>query len=254
MVEIDPEKFGSFLVQLRKQKGFTQKDLAQRLFISDKAVSKWERGLSMPDIALLPPLAETLGVTITELLSGQRIGEPERLNVREVEKLVTGTIKLSANEEQQRKRRRRRRGFAYLACAAVAFLEFLLLDALGYSFDELSENILTVESLSLLFGGWFCLFVKEALPAYYDENKISTYSNGVFRMNMAGVRFNNSNWPYILRAGRLWTLTVSVLFPLLYLAVSRFSPSVWNSGRLFFILLACLGLFVPMIVAGKRHE
>lgn len=254
MAEIDPEKFGSFLVQLRKQKGLTQKDLAQRLFISDKAVSKWERGLSMPDIALLPPLAEVFGVTITELLSGQRIGEPERLNVREVEKLVAGTIGLSAKEERQRRRRRRRRGFAYLACVAVAVLEFLLLDSLGYSFDELSENILTVEGLSLLFGGWFCLFAKETLPAYYDENKIHTYSDGVFRMNMAGVRFNNSNWPYILRAGRLWTLTVSVLFPLLYLAVSWFSPAMWNSGRLFFILLACLGFFVPMIAAGKRHE
>ena len=43
MYEIDRQKFGSFLAQLRRQKGFTQKELAQRLFISDKAVSKWER-------------------------------------------------------------------------------------------------------------------------------------------------------------------------------------------------------------------
>ena len=57
----------------------TQKELAQRLFVSDKAVSKWERGLSMPDVALLAPLSELLGVTVTELLRGQRTQERETL-------------------------------------------------------------------------------------------------------------------------------------------------------------------------------
>ena len=70
---IDNEKFGAFLIQLRKENGMTQKELAERLYVSDKAVSKWERGLSLPDIALLQPLAGELGVTVTELLSGQRL-------------------------------------------------------------------------------------------------------------------------------------------------------------------------------------
>ena len=46
MFEIDKKKFGAFLSQLRKEKGYTQKDLAQKLFLSDKAVSKWETGVS----------------------------------------------------------------------------------------------------------------------------------------------------------------------------------------------------------------
>lgn len=46
MYEIDKEAFGTFLAQLRKEKGMTQKDLAERIFVSDKAVSKWERGVS----------------------------------------------------------------------------------------------------------------------------------------------------------------------------------------------------------------
>ncbi len=46
MHTIDYEKFGTFLAQLRRERGMTQKDLAQRLFVSDKAVSKWERGVS----------------------------------------------------------------------------------------------------------------------------------------------------------------------------------------------------------------
>lgn len=56
MYTIDKERFGQFVAQLRREKGLTQKELAQKLYLSDKAVSKWERGLSIPDVALLPPL------------------------------------------------------------------------------------------------------------------------------------------------------------------------------------------------------
>ncbi|SHI03423.1 Helix-turn-helix [Sporobacter termitidis DSM 10068] len=254
MYEIENERVGTFLAQLRKQQGFTQRELAERLFVSDKAVSKWERGLSMPDIALLMPLAELLGVTTTELLSGQRINEPELLNIQEVEKLVAGTIQLSAKEQQQRNQRRKRRIWIYIACVAIAALEFIGLVALGFSFDEVWQDIALVEGMCLGFGGWFCLFVKETLPTYYDENKVSTYSDGIFRMNMAGIRFNNSNWPHILRAGRTWLLIVPIVFPLLYFVVRWFFPAVWEVGELAFVLIACLGFFIPMMIAGKRYE
>ena len=56
MFEINKSAFGTFLAERRKEKGYTQKELAAKLFISDKAVSKWERALSMPDISLLIPL------------------------------------------------------------------------------------------------------------------------------------------------------------------------------------------------------
>ena len=72
MYELDKARFGSFVAQLRKEKGLTQKALAQQLFISDKAVSKWETGVSVPDTALLIPLAEALGVTVTGSLDDIR--------------------------------------------------------------------------------------------------------------------------------------------------------------------------------------
>lgn len=62
--EVNRAAFGQFLNQLRREKGWTQKDLAERLYVSDKAVSKWERGLSLPDVALLLPLAGALGVSV----------------------------------------------------------------------------------------------------------------------------------------------------------------------------------------------
>ena len=59
------EKIGAFIAQLRKSQNLTQRELAEKLNVTDKAVSKWERGVSLPDITLLPDLSEMLCVTIT---------------------------------------------------------------------------------------------------------------------------------------------------------------------------------------------
>lgn len=66
------EKMGKFISDLRKSKGMTQKVLAEQLKVTDKAVSKWERGISCPDISLLIPLGKILGVSTSELLNGER--------------------------------------------------------------------------------------------------------------------------------------------------------------------------------------
>lgn len=65
------EQMAKFILELRKSKKMTQKELAEKLNVTDKAVSKWERGLSYPDISLLSPLSEILGVTTNELLNGK---------------------------------------------------------------------------------------------------------------------------------------------------------------------------------------
>lgn len=70
---MDKEKIGIFVHELRKEKQMTQKEMADKLGITDKAVSKWERGLSYPDISMLEPIAKLLDVSVMELLQGQRI-------------------------------------------------------------------------------------------------------------------------------------------------------------------------------------
>lgn len=70
---MDNKKIGLFIANLRKEIGLTQKELADKLFITDRAVSKWERGLSLPDISLLDNLSSVLGVSVIEILKGERI-------------------------------------------------------------------------------------------------------------------------------------------------------------------------------------
>ena len=64
---------GAVIRRLRENKKMTQEELAQRIFVSSKAVSKWETGQGFPDISLLEPLSEALGISVIELLSGEDI-------------------------------------------------------------------------------------------------------------------------------------------------------------------------------------
>ena len=72
---MDQIKIGKFIAAARKAHGMTQKQLAERLLISDKTVSKWERGKGLPEVGLMLPLCELLEITVNDLLSGEKISE-----------------------------------------------------------------------------------------------------------------------------------------------------------------------------------
>ncbi len=74
--------------ELRKERGLTQRELADALHITDRAVSKWERGLSAPDIALLEPLSDLFGVTVGELIRGERTAEEQEIPTDETRSLL----------------------------------------------------------------------------------------------------------------------------------------------------------------------
>lgn len=82
---MDMQKTGLLIRRLREARGITQKALAEKLHVTDKAVSKWERSLSCPDVALLEPLAGQLGISVAELLQGELFPEeqPQRAPIQE---------------------------------------------------------------------------------------------------------------------------------------------------------------------------
>ena len=67
------EKIGSFIKDIRKEKGLTQEQLAEKLGVSQKSVSRWETGKTMPDYSLLPVICEVLEINVAELLGAERI-------------------------------------------------------------------------------------------------------------------------------------------------------------------------------------
>lgn len=85
------EKIGQLLYNLRKEKNMTQKEIADLMNISDKAISKWERGLGCPDVSLLPELSQIFGVNIEELLLGKiQLNETNGGNMKKLTFYVCG--------------------------------------------------------------------------------------------------------------------------------------------------------------------
>ena len=138
VIALDREQFGAFVAENRKRQGLTQQQLAQRLHITDKAVSKWERGLSYPDVTLLQPLAAVFRLSVDDLLTC-RAAEKEELmepdNIPTPEPAVPETSAPAAspavqavldisqeNLDQRRKKLIRRILVGVLAFAVLAFV------------------------------------------------------------------------------------------------------------------------------------
>ena len=90
---MDLDKIGKFIALNRKNKGLTQEQLAEKLGVTNKTISRWETGKYMPDLSLLKPLSEELGITLNELLSGEKIEEQKI--VENMEKNIINTIDYS---------------------------------------------------------------------------------------------------------------------------------------------------------------
>ena len=101
---MDQKKTGHFIAELRKAEGLTQKELAGKLQITDKAVSKWECGNSMPDYAVMVRLCDVLGVSVNELLSGERLSSVE-YNKKAEENIMTLMEERSETEKNTKKQR-----------------------------------------------------------------------------------------------------------------------------------------------------
>lgn len=94
---MDSKKIGAFLAEQRKQKGLTQKELAEQLCVTNKTISKWECGRGIPDSIYLQELAKSLSVSITDILNGEVIQEEQY-------KSTTEEILLGVMEDPQKKK------------------------------------------------------------------------------------------------------------------------------------------------------
>ncbi|MBQ8603287.1 MAG: helix-turn-helix domain-containing protein [Oscillospiraceae bacterium] len=213
MYDINREKTGTFIAILRKKKGMTQKELAAKLYVSDKAVSKWETGQSAPDVSLLIPLAEILGVTVTELLSGEMSEKEQAVPAEDVEKLVKQTISLSTETDKVKFDRKILMWYMTSFIIGVCGLVLIRRNIFANYTPSLSVPFL----LSAVFAAYFCFFTKEKLSSFYDSNRVTVFYDGPFRMNLPGVSFNNKNWLPIVRTFRTGLMIIMAAGPYLTL-------------------------------------
>lgn len=147
---MEQQMIGKFISTCRKEKGLTQMQLAEKLNITNRAISKWETGKSMPDVSIMLDLCDILGITVNELLSGERIAM-ENYQKRAEENLM---------ELQSKKEKVQREYNSILKILIGAFsLLFVLNMVLNYFFPEINfNNLLGLPSIAIaviLLVKWF---------------------------------------------------------------------------------------------------
>lgn len=181
------ELIGKFIADARKRKNLTQEELAEKLGISDRAVSKWERGLNLPDASLMLELSNILGITVNELLSGKIIKDDEYMEKAE-EKLLEMAKK---EEEQNKKMLIYENVIGFMS--SVAFL-ILIFTASFFVENTIVRIILIIVAIIIfIIGISFALKIETEIGYYECEhchNKyVPTYKEVYFAMHMGRTRY-----------------------------------------------------------------
>lgn len=161
---MDQIKIGQFVAQRRKNVKLTQAQLAEKLGITDKAVSKWERGLTMPDVSIMQDLCDILGITVNDLISGEII-TMENYN----QQLENNLIEMVKEKEKADKRLLSLEVFIGIS-ATVTFLALVFIAA----FIEMEAWIritLIVLGFVLFIVGCLCALRIEQVAGYYQCKK-----------------------------------------------------------------------------------
>ncbi len=152
---MNPEKTGAFIAEQRKQKQMTQKNLATKIGVTDKAISRWETGKGYPDIEIMPSLAEALSVTLTELLNGEAVTKEQLITVADT------NLSYVCNKALQKRKRYIR---CIIAISVIAFIIFAILIALNIFLTNKSKD---------LMGSNNCIVANDySYITYYNEKYI----------------------------------------------------------------------------------
>ena len=190
---MDAHQFGAFVAKCRKEKQMTQADLAAKIQVTDKAVSRWERGIGFPDINTLEPLADALEISVLELMKSERMVD-EQVPKKEVAELITDTLNVAALQRKQE----RKTAYWILGIALLLVMVVLFLDGMQWQADM------------ILFTGVGVVF-----PLFCLCGFVALLGNGIWRKVQ----------------GKPYVQTFAMAFALLFLLLFFFSL-FWLIGAL----------------------
>jgi transcriptional regulator with XRE-family HTH domain len=142
---MDQSKIGSFLKKLRRERNLTQEELAEKLNVSGRTVSRWETGANMPDISLLVELAEFYDVSIPEIINGERKSEIMNEEVKE-------TARSLSDYAEAINKRLKIRLFWLTVAALIGTAAFAVIEASGLNTPGSIYDKIASAGLGLAFG------------------------------------------------------------------------------------------------------
>ena len=195
---MDAQKTGMFIQNLRKEKNMTQVELAEKIHVSDKAVSRWETGKGFPDINSFEDIAAALDTSVSELLSGERF--EEYVKPAEVEEITTGGLALARQFIEKKRIRNIAAGFLICLLTMTLLISHLTAPLM----IEGSGNTVQVEKLT---DGKIIAVMDPAVSGYeYEIDRAEDPDTG---MRMAFLGCYTTRWHQI--TGKSGTETVLIL-------------------------------------------
>ncbi len=122
---MNQEKIGKFIAELRKEKNMTQEQLAEKMGVTDKSISRWENGKTMPDISMLSILANELNCTIQELLNGRKMTKEELIDLRET---INNLVEYESNQQIKKDKKSNK----YTIIGIITFVLAIFNNEFGY--------------------------------------------------------------------------------------------------------------------------
>ena len=182
---MDQIKIGKFIAQCRKDRGMTQLQLAEKLGITDRAVSKWETGKSMPDVGIIPELCQTLDITVNDLLSGEKVSSEQYS-----QKLEAKLLELIGEKENSDNRT------LHVSMLMLALIFFLLLacQTIMQLMGEEGPLVIYFAILAVVLFAYYPLFLilrnQRTVGKFQCPNCGHTYMPGFWRMliGLGGLR------------------------------------------------------------------
>lgn len=159
---MDQVKIGRFITEQRKQKNYTQRQLADILEISDKTVSKWECGNGFPEVSLLLPLCKELEISVNELLSGERLSEVDYK--QKAEENMVNFI-----QEKEANKKRMQLTILIGIIATISFITLILIVVMYTDVMSIPVKIILVAIACLIFIiGMYAAMQGERTIGYYQ--------------------------------------------------------------------------------------
>lgn len=223
---MDITKIGLFISQLRKQKGYTQKDLAEKLMVTDKAISRWETGKGLPETSILKHLSEILGVSVGELLSGERIDD-ERMKEKNDE-VILDSLKYS---------RRMLKNLINIVLIIIGcgFVLFPLYRGTGYGYCVLGGFFIFLSILRMLFNRRE-INIKNSYRAMYSFILLSQVMALIFEMLPDALMLSFASGP------NQWVTKTFSYFSLTPFGYAEFSPILTGVLTIIIIVLSAINL------------
>lgn len=158
---MDLKRIGKFIANCRKEKKITQEQLAEKLYITDRAVSKWERGLSLPDADKMLDLCNILDISVNELLIG------EKINMKDYEKKTNELLVELAKQEELKNKRLITDMWVLTITAFVFYVALIIISCNFLEEGPVLGTIICVSTIVLLFVCFYG-FKLEVEAGYYE--------------------------------------------------------------------------------------